>query len=91
MNTTEMIKVVASECGFSQVDTKKIVQALFKELSVALKKGDDVRISGFGTFYGRKREASVGRNPQTGKPIDIKAALQAKFRAAKELKEVMNS
>jgi DNA-binding protein HU-beta len=91
MNTTEIIKAVASESGFSQVDTKKTVLALFKALATAMKNKEEIRISGFGTFYSRKREASTGRNPQTGKPIAIKAALQAKFRPAKELKEVINS
>ena len=90
MNTTDVIKAVSEEVGFSQVDTKKVVQSLFTTLSEAMKE-EDIRISGFGTFFSKRREASMGRNPQTGKEIQIPASNQAKFRAAKELKESLNS
>lgn len=91
MNTTDLINSVAAGTGFSKTDTKKIIQTLFQELSNTLKKNEDIRISGFGTFYSKKREKTQGRNPQTGAPIVIPAALQAKFRPAKELKDTINS
>ncbi|MCP5322891.1 MAG: HU family DNA-binding protein [Candidatus Paracaedibacteraceae bacterium] len=91
MNTTDLINTIAAETGFTKADTKKVVQTLFQALSQALKKNEDIRISGFGTFYPKKREKTQGRNPQTGAPIVIPEALQAKFRPAKELKETINS
>jgi DNA-binding protein HU-beta len=91
MNTTDLINEIATGTGFSKTDTKKMVQSLFHSLSKALKKNEDIRISGFGTFYAKKREKTQGRNPQTGAPIVIPATLQAKFRPAKELKETINS
>jgi DNA-binding protein HU-beta len=91
MNTTDLINSIATETGFSKTDTKKIVQALFQELSQALRNQEDIRVSGFGTFYPKKREKTQGRNPQTGAPIIIPETLQAKFRPAKELKETLNS
>lgn len=91
MNTTDLISAIADETGFSKTDTKKIVQSLFSNLAHGLKKNEDIRISGFGTFYSKKREKTQGRNPQTGAPIVIPEALQAKFRPAKELKDILNA
>jgi DNA-binding protein HU-beta len=91
MNTTDLINTVANEAGFTKTDTKKLVQTLFQELAKCLKTNEEIRISGFGTFYQKKREQTQGRNPQTGAPIVIPATVQAKFRPAKELKETINA
>jgi DNA-binding protein HU-beta len=56
-------------------------------LSKHLKKGEKIRISGFGVLQVRKRPARMGRNPATGEQIKIKASKKVAFRAAKELKE----
>lgn len=91
MNTTDLINIIAEKTGFTKTDTKKMVQTLFQQLAKGLKKNEEIRVSGFGTFYQKKREKTQGRNPQTGAPITIPEALQAKFRPAKELKETINS
>ena len=54
-----------------------------------LKKGERIRIGGFGILQVRKRAARMGRNPATGEPIKIKASKKVAFRAAKELKEAV--
>jgi DNA-binding protein HU-beta len=91
MNTTDLINAVANETGFTKTDTKKLVQTLFQELANGLKTNEEIRVSGFGTFYQKKREQTQGHNPQTGAPIVIPATVQAKFRPAKELKETINA
>lgn len=91
MNTTDLINAVANETGFTKTDTKKMVHTLFHELAKGLKLDEEIRISGFGTFYQKKRQESQGRNPQTGAPLVIPATVQAKFRPAKELKEIINT
>ena len=53
----------------------------------ALKRGDEVRLVGFGTFSCSKRKASTGRNPRTGEPMQIKESTQPKFKAGKVLKD----
>jgi DNA-binding protein HU-beta len=63
---------------------------VFDVIEVALKKGDDVRLVGFGTFSVAKRAATEGRNPRTGDKIKIPARKQPKFRAGKELKDAVN-
>ena len=56
----------------------------------SLRKGDEVTLVGFGTFYAGLRAARTGRNPKTGQPIEIKAAKAPKFRAGKALKDAIN-
>jgi DNA-binding protein HU-beta len=55
----------------------------------SLKKGEKIRLSGLGILQVRKRAARMGRNPQTGEPIKIKASKKIAFRPAKELKEAI--
>jgi DNA-binding protein HU-beta len=58
-------------------------------LSKHLVKGSKVRIVGLGIFQVKRREARIGRNPQTGEPVKIKASKKVTFRAGKELKEAV--
>lgn len=90
MNTTDLIDALAKKTGMTKVDSKNVLQNVFEIISLTLKGGDEVRVSGFGTFVGKKQDARQGRNPQTGAPIQIPASVQAKFRPAKELKETLN-
>jgi DNA-binding protein HU-beta len=58
-------------------------------IAKSLKKGDKIRLSGLGILQVRKRAARMGRNPQTGESIKIKASKKIAFRPAKELKEAV--
>jgi DNA-binding protein HU-beta len=90
MNKQELIATVADMSGLSRGDAIKAVEAVFDSISAALKKGDEVRLVGFGTFSVSKRKASTGRNPRTGEPMSIKASSQPKFKAGKNLKDHVN-
>lgn len=90
MNTTDLVDAIAKETGMTKVDSKNALNGIFNIISQTLKGGDEVRVSGFGTFVGKKQEARQGRNPQTGATIQIAASVQAKFRPAKELKDTLN-
>ncbi len=90
MNKQELIASVADVSGLGKGDTSKAVEAVFDVISAALKKGDEVRLVGFGTFSVGKRKASTGRNPRTGEPMTIKASSQPKFKAGKGLKDAVN-
>jgi len=90
MNKQELIASVADVSGLGKGDTSKAVEAVFDVISAALKKGDEVRLVGFGTFSISKRKASTGRNPRTGEPMSIKASTQPKFKAGKGLKDSVN-
>ena len=90
MNKQELISAVADGAGLSKADSGKAVEGIFEAISEALKKGDEVRLVGFGTFSVSKRKASTGRNPRTGEPMKIKASTQPKFKAGKGLKDAVN-
>lgn len=90
MNKVDLIAKVAEETGLSKTDATRAVDSVFDIITKALKKGDEVRLVGFGTFNVSKRAASVGRNPRTGEQIEIPASKQPKFRAGKGLKDSVN-
>jgi len=90
MNKQDLISSVAETSGLSKSDATKAVESVFDAISTALKKGDEVRLVGFGTFSVSQRKASTGRNPRTGETMTIKASTQPKFKAGKGLKDAVN-
>jgi len=89
MNKSDLVDAVAADAGLTKADATKAVDALFDNISNALKKGDEVRLVGFGTFSVSERAARTGKNPRTGEPIQIAASKQPKFKAGKALKEAL--
>ena len=90
MNKQDLISAVAESSGLSKSDASKAVEGVFDAITGALKKGDEVRLVGFGTFSVSQRKASTGRNPRTGETMTIKASAQPKFKAGKGLKPSVN-
>jgi DNA-binding protein HU-beta len=90
MNKNDLIGAVAETAGLSKSDAASAVEGVFDAITGALKKGDEVRLVGFGTFTVARRKASTGRNPRTGEPMKIKASNQPKFKAGKVLKDSVN-
>ena len=91
MNKGDLAAAVADKAGLSKSDANRAVEAVFGCISDAMKKGDEVRVLGFGNFLVTDRAPSTGRNPQTGEAMQIKASKQAKFKPGKGLKDVLNS
>ena len=91
MNKQELIGSVAETTGLSRSDASRAVEGVFDAITAALKRGDEVRLVGFGTFCTSKRKASTGRNPRTGEPMQIKESTQPKFKAGKGLKDSVNT
>lgn len=90
MNKQDLVDTVAAKAEISKSKAAEVVNAVIDAITASLKKGDDVRLIGFGTFSVSKRAAMDGRNPRTGEKIKIPASKQAKFKAGKELKEAVN-
>lgn len=90
MNKNELVAAVAESTGLSKSDAAKSVDSVFDSITDALKKGDEIRLVGFGTFSVAERAASEGRNPRTGEKISIPASKQPKFKAGKGLKDAVN-
>lgn len=85
MNKAELIDAMASGAGLSKADAKRALDAFVNATGDALKGGDRVALVGFGSFSVSKRAARKGRNPQTGKEINIAAKKVVKFKAGADL------
>ena len=90
MNKTELIDSIATQADISKAAAGRALDAAVETIKAALKAGDTVNLIGFGTFAVGKRAARTGRNPRTGKTLEIKAAKSPKFRAGKGLKDSCN-
>jgi DNA-binding protein HU-beta len=90
MTKAELIESVASKVDLPRATAERAVNMLFDDIVAALKQGDKVNISGFGTFAVSTRKARTGRNPKTGESIEISASRAAKFKAGKTLKDSLN-
>lgn len=91
MNKNDLVAEVAKNNGVSKTDASKAIDGFLKAVADALKKGEEVRLVGFGTFSVAKRAATEGRNPRTGDTIKIPASKQPKFKAGKGLKDAVNA
>lgn len=87
MNKAELVEAMASDSGLSKADAKKALDAFINTTTKALKNEDRVALVGFGSFSVSERAARKGRNPQTGKEINIKAKKVVKFKPGAELAE----
>jgi DNA-binding protein HU-beta len=90
MNKGDLATAVAGRTGLSRQAANEAVEAVFMCIGEAMRKGEEVRVLGFGSFVVTDRTATTGRNPKTGEPLEIKASKQAKFRPGKGLKDALN-
>ena len=90
MNKAQLIEQVAKKLGTSKSKAADAVEAVIDPIKASLKKGQKVQLVGFGSFSVRKRKARVGRNPQTGATIQIRARKVPAFTPGAELKKVVN-
>lgn len=91
MNKKELVKAYSEKLGTTQKAAGEQLDALLEVITGALKEGNEVKISGFGTFSVSERAARTGRNPMTGETIQIAASKSPKFKAAKALKDTVNA
>jgi DNA-binding protein HU-beta len=92
VNKSELAQKLAERTNLSKSEATKAVDALFSTngiIAEQLRGGGKVQITGFGSFETRSREARTGRNPRTGKEIQIAASTSAAFRAGKGLKDTI--
>jgi len=90
MNKAELVDAIASSSGLSKADSKRALESFVDATSGALKKGDKVSLVGFGSFSISRRAARTGRNPQTGKEIQIATRNVVKFKAGADLAGKVN-
>ena len=87
MNKADLLNKVADSTGLTKKDAEKALNATFESITEALAGKDKVQLIGFGTFEVRERAARKGRNPATGKEINIPASTVPAFKAGKALKD----
>ncbi|MBQ1252277.1 MAG: HU family DNA-binding protein [Firmicutes bacterium] len=90
MTKNDIIDAVADHCGITKKDTETVINALGEEIKAALKRGDDVRFIGFGTFEVKERAERKGRNPKTGEELTIPPTKVPVFKCGKLLKSAVN-
>ncbi len=90
MNKTELVAATAEKAGLSKKDAEKAVNGVIDAITEAMVKGDKVQLVGFGAFEVKERAARVGRNPRTGKEINIAASKIPQFKAGKALKDAVS-
>lgn len=91
MKKSELIEAVSESANHTKRETEVFLDQLCVEITKALKSGKSISLVGVGKLETASRSERTGRNPQTGEPITIKAATLPKFKAAKALKDALNS
>jgi DNA-binding protein HU-beta len=87
VNKSDLIAKVATTAKLTKADAERAIDATIHSITHSLKKGEEVRLIGFGTFGVRDRKATEGRNPRTGATIKIPASRRPNFRPGKQLRE----
>ncbi len=85
-----LIEVIREKIGYSAKEAKDILELILEEIKVKLEAAEDVKISGFGKWSVKEKRARPGRNPHTGKKIEISARKVVTFHPSDKLRELVN-
>lgn len=88
---SSLSEAVFKNVGLSRNESANLVDTVLSEILISLIKGDDVKISSFGTFIVREKKERIGRNPKTGEEVPITARSVVTFRASNVLKSKVNT
>jgi DNA-binding protein HU-beta len=91
VNKAALIDKIADDAGITKTAAARAIESLIEGVSNSLNKGERTTLVGFGTFTVSDRKARTGRNPHTGATIEIPAKRIARFRASKELEDLLNN
>jgi DNA-binding protein HU-beta len=90
MTKGELIEAIEERSGLSRAQARAAVEAFVASVTEALKRGEEVRLMGFGSFTPIARAATLGRNPRTGAKVKVPASKTARFRIGEGLKSALN-
>ena len=90
MTKADIVERIYEKVGFSKKESAEIVELVFDTMKETLERGEKIKISGFGNFIVRDKKSRVGRNPQTGREIEISARRVLTFRPSQVLKNALN-
>lgn len=91
MKHSDLIDAIVEKSGLSRQDTSGAVSAMVDVITDSLKKGEEVRVTGLGTFTAVNKPARKGRNPGTGAEIDVPASVKGAFKAGKPLNDALKA
>lgn len=91
MTKIDIVNLIFEKVGLPKNDAQNVVEILFETMKEALIAGESVKISGFGTFNVRKKNARIGRNPKTKVEVEITPRRVVTFRASEQLKEIVEN
>ena len=89
MNRADLVSSMAKASGWNKAATDRALRALLASIRGSLKRGQAVTLVGFGTFSVARRKPRRGKNPRTGKPMNVVAGRSPRFRPSKELKRAV--
>lgn len=89
LTKAELAELMFDQVGLNKREAKDLVEGFFEEIRLALERGDEVKLSGFGNFQIRKKPERPGRNPKTGEAIPISARRVVTFHASQKLKNLV--
>jgi len=87
LTRADLADAINRKLGFSRADSLNMVESILTRVCEALADGENVKISGFGTFLLRDKTERVGRNPKTGVEVPITPRRVLTFRASQMLKD----
>ncbi|WP_110650496.1 HU family DNA-binding protein [Salinicola peritrichatus] len=90
MRKPELAAAIAERADLSKDKASQVLNVIIDEITETVSKGNDVTLIGFGSFTVRERAARTGKNPQTGKPLDIPASKTVAFKPGKALKDAVS-
>ena len=91
MTKNDIIQQVHNQLGYSKKDSAVLVEQVFEIIKESLAHGEKIKISGFGSFVVKEKQAQKGRNPQTGEEIEISARKVLTFKPSQVLRKDLNS
>jgi DNA-binding protein HU-beta len=91
MNKKELVDYIAKSANLTETQAEKALQGTLDAFTSSLKKKEKITLVGFGSFSTSRREARTGRNPQTGKSIELPAKNYVKFKVGKSLSDEVNN
>jgi integration host factor subunit alpha len=91
MTKADLVETIYEKIGFSRKESAEIVDLVFDLMKETLEGGEKIKISGFGNFIVRQKRSRKGRNPQTGKEIQISARRVLTFKPSQVLRKSLNT
>lgn len=87
LTRADLAEMINHKMGFSRAESLDLVEAILAKMCDSMSSGENVKISGFGSFILRDKKERIGRNPKTGVEVPIKPRRVMTFRASQKLKE----